>query len=716
MNAVLLLAAAAAAAAALVAAQRPVSRRPEIKELFAYDSCQSTAVGNASEIECTTPETTLLSMTTALVSNTGLGTAYILEMDQDYFAGRLPPNRRLAKSIRLTYEVSEVTTKYALDLEARVPDRYILQKDTGSACQVSEVCNGRFSEAPMGEPCNTTKPYSTRFLGGRIKFRSPADDYFEELAVVPTDDMYRGFSAGARRCGAASCGVCQDSGQNARATCDTERFLMVYPMWSVFQISPWPFVAYSITARLLDLETLDAEEIELGMNLNLAPSGEPYRQFARAQSPGGTFVIEILQHTSLLPYPAVPGYIVAAEGHPRAAETCVRDPSICARRTALEQNQACPPGADARGLYCPVFDAWQEAADASVPQVNPRPQRCEPGPRYWFFAEQGRNGWRHGYECNENGIRPDWYSKNDGRNAAIPCVQQKGACVPGYDTSLSGGGDARKLPPFYPEQNRQQRGSVCPGGLLANGRCAQWDCDPRAPVNTPWSVQRNEGFWNTWLADGFMWVEPEADTNMFIDVNALISGDFVQVERIRGSGYLQSAGEDPCILVRNRDGGFMVDVCNDSPVGSDFAVDITCETERYQLGVGSTTVSVEGNRCVSVGPINIRLQGEIVPGGDFCTARLSELGTFAVIDELDERCQELAPRRQEPLGSGQSAADPEPVCKGITAIGCSVDIYISDIDLTWLLFAFGLGLLIIIAFLLVACVGSCIVMNSLKSL
>jgi hypothetical protein len=180
----------------------------------------------------------------------------------------------------------------------------------------------------------------------------------------------------------------------------------------------------------------------------------------------------------------------------------------------------------------------------------------------------------------------------------------------------------------------------------------------------------------------------------------------MQVNRIRGSGYLQSTGADPCVLVRGRDGGFLVDVCNDSPFGADFGVELTTTVTRYKLGVSTTTVSVRGNECITVGPINVRLEGDIVPTGDFIRATLTDQATFAVIDELDERCQESPPPRQQPLGSGQSGTSGSSGCT--STFDCwAVSLNLTMPQLAFLMWLGGVLLLVAIVLIAIFLFGSC---------
>lgn len=636
--------------AAGAAAQTPVPRRAEVRTLFMFDLCTTSFNGSNADVECPEDQSRgLTSLSIATVANTGAGDFYVFELTDDFMQSRYPANRQLSDRVRIQIGVGPIVLKYKYSLEIRVPDRYVVQRDKGSLCAGVGACDGKFFRAPSGEPCTTTEAYA-----GGISFRNVTEDFFPGLAIIPTEDMYRGFDQSKWVCGASHCGVCL-GGQSTRGVCDTERFHMVYPMWDVFRIDGYPFISYRVNGTFLfDAPEIPDQTVFLAVNLDTAPNGEPYRIFNHSDN--RAISMEVVQQTTVFPFPAIPGYIVAAERHPRADETLALDPTMT--------NDRCPPGADAQGIYCPVRSGFDEPDDPVLaPDVNPRPRFCEPLSRWWFYAEQGINGWRHGYECNQLGIRPEWYAGNNGRNAEIPCSSQPGTCVPGFDVSLTSDLDARKFPPFYTEQNREQRGSVCTAGATPNGDCVgEWDCDTRAPVNTPWPVQSNSGFANSWLSGQFLYVEPSRDTNVFIEVNMLIAGSMVEVQTVRGSGHLRSPTFDPCILVQGRDGSFIVEACNDTPLPSDFAVTITCDDPRYGLGTGEAQVSLGGNECDIVGPINIRLTGDIVPGGMFCTAQLFELGTLSLVDTLDQRCEELPPRREEPLGVGTEGLIGEPMC------------------------------------------------------
>lgn len=674
-------------ATALVAGQTPepvpVPRRPEITRLFMFDLCTTSANGSTHDVECGPDETVgLTSLTLSQPANTGASTYYTFDMFDEHTQKFNRPNRRLAQRLSFRVGVGAIVLKYRLRLKNRVPDRYVVQRDTGEICPNSQACNGRALQLPPGSMCNET----ARYANG-VKFQSPEVDFGPDLAIIPTEDMYRGFAPENVICGASNCGVCLGA-QATRPRCETERFLMVYPMWQVLEFDGLPIITVRMNVTVI-LDGVTQDVIELAVNLDTTTDGEPASTFG--SNDDNTLSVEVSAQTTVFPFKAQPGFIVAAEKHPLAH-----------KNTVPVTMETCPRSADAQKIYCPPENGYEEALDPNQPEVNPHPDFCQANSRWWFFVEQGVNGWQHGFECNQMGIRPEWYVKNNGNNANLPCTLEVGACVPGFAPTLATGLDVRKFPGFYSQQNEQDRNSK--PVVVSGDRVLEWTCDPRAETNRPWALQGNVGFANTHVQNNFLYAQPAADTNVFYEINFLISGELDRVIFVKSAGFLRSPTFTPCILVQGRDGGFTVEVCNTATIASDYGLTLECLDERYGLGTAETTVTVDGNACEAVGPLNIRLVGDIVPGGMFCTVTLFDLATLLAIDVLDQRCEELEPRRQQPLGAGiegQFGAGPE--CSWFNFSCWGLEVYMPD----WLAFLslFGFALLgFLVILLILACV------------
>jgi hypothetical protein len=660
---------------------QPTTRRPLIVDLFMYPLCTTTSNASLGTLNCgSNPGDEKLGRTSFVLStigNTGANDAYTFNTNDPYVQSLMPPNMSPLGAISIQVQTGEVELAYSLSPVIQVPDRYVVQQGTQETCPPASLsCSGIATTAPPGQPCNTTQGYSN---GGGFQDTSQA---FPFLALIPTEVIYSSTDPTTWACGASLCGVCRDViGLTQRVVCEMSRFLPVYPMWDVVLIDPSPVATVRATFTLVSsVAGVAPQVLEIDVNIDTSLAGNASGALI-ASAYNGAIIVEFLQMTSFFPFPGQDNYLVMAEQNPLSVNNPAgwRPQDAAYGAGTLQAMDSCPAQADVRQVYCPPANAWDEAqimSGVGRGDTNPRPQRCQPYSKWWFYAKQGFNGWRHGYEKFQVGIQPGWPLYNNGLNAVQTCNYGIGYGVPGFDEGSTNFFSVTELPSFFVTQNAKERASV-PTGLPPPNA---WDCNPVASTNMPPSLTSNEGFANVWPDGTFLRAELAAPANAFLMFAFDIAGVFMELTVLPSQGYMY-VPNGGCNLVENNDGSFVVGVVNTGSYAASYGITVSCgNNTRYVITSAEATITLPANgRGLIDPPINIRLQGGFVPTGAPCTASLFDEGTGALLGTLEQQCQEHQIERVPPLGASNNGIQSAPQCS-FWNFACKFGISMPDLE------------------------------------
>jgi hypothetical protein len=649
-----------------------------IESVTTFSQCLELATNASSQpnggVSCSSPDDGMVSLILQLTPQTGGGTVYEFDTTDPVVLGQLAPGVALQQAL-VTVSMARAGLAYQLQLIRYVPAAYfpqtvgevpitgleavapifavgtslltntitapeglltdavgvllLLADIIGKSCPawngLVEACNGVAEFDPsQPDPCFDSS-----------NFANPLDS-LPGLPLVNTSMMFRGLAErGYGNCTDAWCGVCYGPQGMSRSVCMRERFFWVYPIFRVYRIFPMPLMNTTITVSIRNLSpnssATQPEVLTLGVSLNQAqiPGSQPlpltvYSQNRRVQA---TF----LGAQSLVPLPIQTGFIIAAEKNPYSVPSQVQ-PGMYDYACA----QAIDQSSQDNSVYCPPYDAFEEGpVNPRCPDPNDVATCTGRPPYFWFWGINGRNNLNIGAGCNQFGITPDYYGRNNGQNAQAVCRNGLLSCVPGFWVTPAG--YSKNMQAFVTE----------------NFEFCGWDegsqtctLSTQTPPNMPQSLGSDGAQSRVWLSQNFLQYIPFVNLGMSSRVQLLVSGSFVAQETVAGTGYLQQPPQGAgCVLVLGSDGSLFTTVCSTSGVPADFSVILNCSSPDYQVGVAEVSTTVQPGACTTVGPFRITLGGsQIVPNSARgCVVQLYN-AVNTLLSTLGQNCTETNPR------------------------------------------------------------------------
>jgi hypothetical protein len=560
-----------------------VARTNLIESVTTYKQCLQTdpALNSSTGIACNTPDDGMVSLVLSLVPETGGGTQYEFDTTDPVVLGSLAPGTAVQRA-RVTVLMARAGLAYQLQLIRYVPAAYFPQvTSNGSPINGLTIAGAALFVMPLppqivvgtllllaGTLKHTCPTFNglVRSCNGRAEVVANcynASQFFTDprtelpgIAFVNETVMFRGLGArGFGNCSNTWCGVCYSPQGMSRTECNRERFFWVYPIFNVYRLFPSPIVNTTITVTVQNLDTNSSssstqpETLTLGVSLNQAviPNSQPlplsvFSQNRRVRA-------TLLGVQSLSPLPIQVGYIFAAQKHPLTKLNQIQ-PGVYDYECTTSVNQFAQP---IENTYCPPYDAFEEGpTNPRCPDPNDASTCTGKPPYFWGWGIYGRNGLFIGPGCNEYGITPDYYGRQNGRNSQAVCRNGLFACIPGFDAGTDPSRFARS-----PLELIQENFDFCGWD---GSTCSR---SPQTPPNMPQALGSISGQSRVWLSQNYMMHIPYANLGIATRVQILVSGSFLGQRVVAGRGFLaQPRTGAGCRLVFGGSGSMFATVCS----------------------------------------------------------------------------------------------------------------------------------------------------------